>query len=416
METLVKKPPMGALSPKPKSKEKREKSYHLFKTEDRARDVALYYGFMPVGSALPITKEDTQKAKGLIEGELKARSEGLAVSPEEKVAVMMHCFNKNLIDETRPAMLYFEGFAGNAGKRKSPKERRADLEIIGTGKSIAEAILIQTSLAILREEGYKNLFVEINSVGDKESLARFTKELGNHYRKNLHLLAPQCKTAARKDVFEAYSCGLDKCKTVRDSAPKSVSFLSEQSRNHFTEVLEFLEELGVPYRMAHFLVGHRSLCTETLFEIRDGKEGEAGELLGIGCRYNSLAKKLGFKRDVPSVGVHLSYRRISNEVRRPVKIKRPSIYFLQLGNEAKRKSLIVIEILRQAKIPIYQSLPSDKLVAQIGNAENLRIPYSIIMGQKEAMENSVIVRNSSTRAQETVKIGVLPEYLKKLKM
>ena len=44
-------------------------------------------------------------------------------------------------------------------------------------KSIAEAILIQTSLAILREEGYKNLFVEINSVGDKESLARFTTPL-----------------------------------------------------------------------------------------------------------------------------------------------------------------------------------------------------------------------------------------------
>ena len=37
------------------------------------------------------------------------------------------------------------------------------------------------------------------------------------------------------------------------------------------------------------------------------------------------------------------------------------------------------------------------------------------MGQKEAMEKSVLVRDTNTRSQETVSIENLAKYLKKIK-
>jgi len=43
------------------------------------------------------------------------------------------------------------------------------------------------------------------------------------------------------------------------------------------------------------------------------------------------------------------------------------------------------------------------------------MPYAIIFGQKEALENSVIFRNMSNRSQETVKIDKLLDYIKSLK-
>ena len=43
------------------------------------------------------------------------------------------------------------------------------------------------------------------------------------------------------------------------------------------------------------------------------------------------------------------------------------------------------------------------------------VRYAIIFGQKEAIENSVIVRDMSNRSQETVKLDKLLEYLKELK-
>ena len=93
-------------------------------------------------------------------------------------------------------------------------------------------------------------------------------------------------------------------------------------------------------------------------------------------------------------------------------IKKPKIYFIQLGFEAKLKSLNIIEILRKGKVPIAQSLSKDNLSAQLATAEKLGVEYAIIFGQKEALENSVIFRNMNNRSQETIKIDKLLEYIK----
>jgi len=61
------------------------------------------------------------------------------------------------------------------------------------------------------------------------------------------------------------------------------------------------------------------------------------------------------------------------------------------------------------------SLSKDSLSGQLGVAERLGIPFTIILGQKESIENTVIVRNMKTRSQDTVKIEELGDYLNKLK-
>jgi len=77
--------------------------------------------------------------------------------------------------------------------------------------------------------------------------------------------------------------------------------------------------------------------------------------------------------------------------------------------------LNIIEILRKAHIPIAQSLSKDSLGSQLAIAERLNIPYALIFGVKEALDNSVIVRDMSNRSQNTVKLPKLLEYLKEMK-
>ena len=138
-----------------------------------------------------------------------------------------------------------------------------------------------------------------------------------------------------------------------------------------------------------------------------------------GGRYDYLAKQLGGKKDVPAVGLSISadrvllmpwYKKLSPRI-----LKKPKIYFIQLGSEAKLKSLNIIEILRKAHVPIAQSLSKDSLGSQLAIAERLAIPYALIFGVKEALDNSVIVRDMSNRSQDTVKLSKLLEYLKELK-
>ena len=100
---------------------------------------------------------------------------------------------------------------------------------------------------------------------------------------------------------------------------------------------------------------------------------------------------------------------------KPRIMKEPQAYFIQFGLEAKLKSLNIMEILRKAKFPVIQSISKDKLGAQLGAAEKLGVKYVMIFGQREALDNTVIVRNMENRSQDNVKIADLKEYIKKLK-
>jgi histidyl-tRNA synthetase len=214
-----------------------------------------------------------------------------------------------------------------------------------------------------------------------------------------------------------------KTKEINEAAPDSISFLCPDCKKHFKEVLEYLEEMGVQYNINKNLVRGLSYYTRTVFEIMEENEnaedGNAKLAIAGGGRYDYLARQLGSKKDVPAVGLSIGVDRIiaSSWYKKlaPRIMKKPKIYFIQLGGEAKLKSLNVIEILRKAHIPIAQALSKDSLGSQLAIAEKLQIPYALLFGQKEALDNTVIVRNMSNRSQETVKLTKLLDYLKELK-
>jgi histidyl-tRNA synthetase len=79
------------------------------------------------------------------------------------------------------------------------------------------------------------------------------------------------------------------------------------------------------------------------------------------------------------------------------------------------RSLNIIEALRNARVPLFQSLAKDSLSAQLAAAERMKIPFAIIFGEKEAIDDTVIVRDMNTRSQETVKIAELGKYIKTIK-
>jgi histidyl-tRNA synthetase len=179
--------------------------------------------------------------------------------------------------------------------------------------------------------------------------------------------------------------------------------------------------MGIAYNMNKNLVRGLSYYTRTVFEIYSdaGVEGEGPMQIASGGRYDYLARQLGSKRDVPAVGFSVGVDRVVSapwyKKLSPRIIKKPKMYFIQLGTEAKLKSLNIIETLRKAHVPIAQSLSKDSLGSQLAIAEKLAIPYAIIFGVKEALDNTVIIRNMSNRSQETVKLAKLLEYLREIK-
>lgn len=403
-----------------KVKKTAETKYLTLNHLDKIGEIPVYYGFTPYESP-EIKKIDLDHAKSLIEGDYVDDENThihLPLHVEEKIALLRMYNENNLYSLPQPVMLYFrEPF--KTKKQNSAKKslgfypRYCDLEIMGGSRSIAEALLIQTSRTILKEEGYTDICVEINSIGDRDSINRFTRDLTNYYRRNINDIHSECRQLLKKDPFELLSCKNEKCKKINEGAPHSMDFLSESSRNHFQEVLEHLEALGILYNINNKLIGNRKYCTETIFAITTGSK--ESRTLAIGVRYDSLSRKIGYKKEIQGVGISLLINNNKSDLRKEVKkIKKPFASFVQLGFESKLLSLSIIESLRQVKIPLCLSLARDRLGAQVSAIGKNPIPYSIIMGKKEAMESTVIVRNVETHSQDIIPIKDLPTYMKKL--
>lgn len=388
---------------------------------DKIGEISVYYGFIPMKSP-NITKPDVDAAKDILEGDYvddETEHHGrLPLHAEEKIAVIRMYEEQDLQALPQPVMFYFKDPCRGSIKKGS-YHRYADLEILGTSGAIAEATLIQTASIMLAEQGYTSTAVEINSIGDRDSIARFTRELTAYYRKNINTMTPECRQLMKQDVFELLASHNADAREINDKAPRSMDFLSEVSKHHLEETLEYLEALKIPYTINNSLIGNRKYCNETIFTIINtdvaDKKAKQQRIVAVGIRYNGLAKRLGLKRDIPGVGISLLTPMSDPSLRKKVsKMRRPMASFMQLSLESKLISLEVIESLRQAKVPLYLSLAKDRLGAQVSSVEKYHTPYMIIMGKKEAVERTAIVRKTETHAQEIVTLDNLAKYMKKV--
>ncbi|MEN9524202.1 MAG: hypothetical protein RL536_271 [Candidatus Parcubacteria bacterium] len=402
-----------------KTKKSAESKFLNYEHLDKIGEIPVYYGFTPMKSPM-INKVDLDAAKDILEGDYvddETEKHGkLPLHVEEKIAIIRMYDEQNLQSLQQPVMIYFKDPCRGSIK-KSGYHRYADLEVLGTSGPITEATLIQTARVMLAEERYENTAVEINSLGDRDSIARFTRELTAYYRKNINEMTPECRQLMKRDVFELLSSHVPGAKEINEKAPRSMDFLSETSKRHLEEILEYLETLNIPYTINNTLIGNRKYCTETIFAIVniDQSDKKKQRILALGVRYNGLAKRLGMKRDIQGVGISLLVPDANASLRKSVsKMKRPIASFIQLGLESKLASLHVIERLRTVKIPLYLSLSKDRLGAQVSSIERHHTPYIIVIGKKEAVERTAIVRRTDTHAQELVPWDELAKYMKKV--
>ena len=89
------------------------------------------------------------------------------------------------------------------------------------------------------------------------------------------------------------------------------------------------------------------------------------------------------------------------------------IFLAQVGQLAKKKSLKLLEDCRRAKICVKQTLHKDSLASQLSVANQQKIKYVLILGQKEAYNNQVIIREMETGKQKIIDISKASAEIKR---
>lgn len=294
---------------------------------------------------------------------------------------------------------------------------QANFDIFGEQDPILDAQLIQLAHRVMASLGIKNIQFQVNSIGCPKCRKEYQDLLVAYFESKKQKLCQNCKKRLETNPLRILDCKEDKCIQVASAAPQSIDRLCPECRVHFKNLLEYLDELDLPYMINPKLVRGLNYYTKTVFEIWSGDENERKYSLGGGGRYDYLIEELGGEH-TPAVGFALGMDRVVQEMKRVharthVEPK-PQVFLAQLGDLAKKKSLKTFAELQKNGILTAESFGRGSLKSQLRVADKLGVQITLIIGQKEALDGTVIVKDMVSGTQETVGMDKLVLSVKKI--
>lgn len=405
------------------------------------KHVSLGYGFeridTPVIEDADLYSVTVGETTDVVEKQMYSfRTKGgdlLALRPEGTANIMRAFLERGMINEPQPVKLYYIAPMFRYEQPQAGRYRQfhqAGLEVIGDQNPIYDAQIITMLIALGAELGLKNLNVEINSLGCPKCRPGYRNQLSRYYKARVARICKDCKRRLKTNPLRLLDCKEEKCQELKGNTPNLIDSLCTECHDHFKAVLEYLDELAVPYALNPHLVRGFDYYTKTVFELfledehvegGSEKSHERSKLaLGGGGRYDSLAKLLGGK-DTPAVGAAIGIERLIGVMKKQgIKVPalyRPEVFLVQLGGLAKKKSLKLFEDLRKSGIVVAEAFGKDSIKAQLRSADRAGVKICLILGQKEAIDGVILMREMETGAQEAVElekiVKIIKEKLKK---
>ncbi len=280
--------------------------------------------------------------------------------------------------------------------------------IFSTRHAIAPAIVVKTALSIADVAGFTELSVLVSSVGDAESRKRFTRELGNFFKKHPEAIPEDLKQVVPHDPDLAYRTMLNRKDAAVEQMPRSIDYLSESSRKTMLAALSLFESVGIAYSIQSRLIAEPGIESELLFAIEGtDKRGERVRI-ATGGRYDESAKRARGNQAEPAVAMSLE---IQGRVDVDMLEEEPACFIVHVGDAAKLRSFALLEALWRAHVAVGQALMLENLRDQVQKGTESGSKFIVIIGQREALDNTAIVRSVATQVQTTVSIEKLATHV-----
>lgn len=391
---------------------------------EKSKEISDFYGFLPIATPhlehTELFLRPLGETSDVVEKEMYTlRTKGgdsLTLRPEGTAPVMRAYAENGMVSWPHPVKLYYHGSFfrhENPQKGRLREFRQFGLEVLGESDPIIDATIIKIPFLILSELGFKNVSVHINSIGDKTCRPTYKKELLTFFKKKFNYLCKDCKRRFKDSPLRLLDCKEESCVEIKANAPQMVDYLCDECKNHLKLTLEFLDEGKIPYSFDNYLVRGFDYYVKTVFEIFSGEDSSIA-LCG-GGRYDDLMPLLGGK-SLPAAGCALGIDRIVQEMKKneisSVKEKKYDVFLIQLGPAAKKRSFVLVEELRNAGISVSESLSKDNFRAQLKIASKIGSRIALIIGQKEAMDGTVIVKDMLEETQDMVTQEKLVDKIK----
>lgn len=344
--------------------------------------------------------------------------DSVSLRPEGTASVVRAYIEHGMLNLPQPVKLWYFGPFFRHDRPQAGRYRQfwqVGYEVFGGTQAVLEVQLIVMARALFTAVGL-DTSLQVNSIGDKATRTQYAKALQTYLKTKKSELNEEQRLTLQKNPLRLLDSKDPSVQALLTDAPQILDALDEGSAKHFQDVLGYLDELDIPFVLNPRLVRGLDYYNRTVFEFWS-VDDEGGQLgLGGGGRYDGLVEQLG-GRPTPALGWSAGIERIVLKLKdkqipaRPAPT--PEVFLAQLGDPARRKMLKLFEQLRSQAIRVVESMTKDGIKQQLEVANKLGAHYTLIVGQKEMMDETILIRDMENGIQEVVPFNKVEVEIKK---
>ena len=280
------------------------------------------------------------------------------------------------------------------------------VECLGSDDPLMDAEVISLSVNILKSLGL-DVSVRINNLGSIEDRENYKNALVEYLKPHLSTLCEDCQKRIEINPLRILDCKVDNGNEVLKSAPNILNYHSDESKQRFNKVLEYLDYLDVDYEIDNTLVRGLDYYDYMVYELvlNDSLA------LGGGGRYNHLVSELGGP-ETPCVGFACGVERIINLLKEDYEDKKAiDVYIMAVNEEEKMKANIIMQELRLNGIICDTNFIDRGLKGQFKDADRNNAKQLIILNSDDLAHGTVNIKDNLTKEETKVAEDEIVEYI-----
>lgn len=331
-----------------------------------------------------------------------------ALRPEFTAGICRAFIEHGMDQLPQPVELYAIGQCFRYDRPQKGRYRQFhqfDFEAIGLSDPSIDAQMIHVLVKIFQDlKILDRLTMQINNIGTPDDRKNFVEAIKDFFTGKERNLPELDRARLLTNPLRLLDSKEEDTQILVKLAPKLNQFINADSKKYHETLLEYLTELGIPYVENSSLVRGLDYYNQTVFEFWDKSTG-AQNAVGGGGRYDYLMESLGGK-PTPGIGFGVGIERViwhmqEAGVQAPNK-DQVDVFVAQLGPEAKKKCLPLVSKLRDLGIHTVGALGEASLKSQMRLADKFQARYTLLMGQMEVKENTIILRDMVAGKQKQI--------------
>lgn len=341
----------------------------------------------------------------------------VTLRPENTASVVRSYLEHKLYSDSQATKLFYIGPMFRYDRPQAGRLRQFHqfgIEAIGPAGPSVDAEIITLAVRFFESLGLRELKLMINSVGCPECRPQYRLILQEFLREKKERLCGNCQSRYDRNPMRILDCKEEKCNILSSGAPQMIDCLCDQCASHFAGLRQYLDQLEIAYSINPRLVRGLDYYTKTAFEIQYPLLGAQSAVCG-GGRYDGLIEECGGPA-TPGIGFAIGMERVLLAMEKQALASSAEdsvpVWVIPIGPEAGLPAFSLLNRLRASGIPSDMDYGGRSLKAQMKQANRNHAFYVAVIGETEAKESKVALKNMSTGEQVLLTANELINQLK----